>query len=222
MESMRKPFLIAALVLIAIAVLAELFLPPDWAPGVGIYSLAFLDGVVLFAAALMSAGLLIPERIQGRAQGIATLVFTVLLLLGALWGIFKWLGELILMVTLLLSVPFGTIVYFAPKGWADFGRDNAGVVLSVLMLLQLGFAVCLVLAQQRFLQNKSLVLIVLTALLGTVLVSLLQGLPPGFLASITDAIAAIIVGILAAIWAIVLLVFSIPAIVRALRFDRAA
>lgn len=223
METMRKPFLIAALVCIAIAVLIEtatVALPDKEIIGVGITSLAFLDGLVLFATALVAAGLIIPERIHGRAQGIGTLIFAVLILLAAIRGIFSWLGELILMVTLLLSIPFGTAVYFAT--YADFPRGSAAVTLSFLMTLQLAFAVCLVLAQQRFLQMKSLVLIVLTALLGTVIISLLHGLVPGFLVSITDAVGAIVVGILAAIWAIILLIFSIPGILRAARVDRAA
>lgn len=223
MEAMRKPFLIAALVCIAIAVLIEsasVVLPDTLTPGVGITSLTLLDGIVLFAAALVSAGLLIPERIHGRVQGIATLLFAIMLLLGAIGGVFKWLGQLLLMITLLLAVPFGTAVYFA--NYSDFNRAGAGVTLSFLMILQLAFGICLVVAQQRFLQNKSLVLLVLTALLGTMLISLLHGLVPGFLASITDAVGAIIVGILAAIWAIILLVLSIPGIVRAARVDRAA
>lgn len=223
MESLRKPFLIAALVCIAIAVLIEsatVVLPDKVMPGVGITSLAFLDGIVLFAAALMTVGLLLPDRIQGRIQGIATLIFAILLLLSAIVALFKWLGELLLMVSLLLAVPFGTLVYVAAYG--HFDRAGAGITLSFLMTLQLAFVVCLVLAQQRFLQDRSLVLIVLTALLGTVVVSLLHGLVPGFLASITDAIGALIVAVLAIIWTIVLLLFSIPGIVRAVRVDRAA
>jgi hypothetical protein len=223
MENLRTPFLIAALVLIAVAVLVEagsLVLPDTVTPGLGIPSLALLHSLVLFAALLLGAGLLIPERIHGRAQGISTLIVAVLVLLAALGGLFESLGKLILMVTLLMSPPFGTLAYFAK--FEDFSRGAASVTLSFLMTLELAFAVCLVLAQQRFLQNKSLVLLVVTALLGTVIISLLHGLVPGFLVSITDAIGAIVVAILAAVWAIILIVLSIPGIVRAARVDRAA
>jgi hypothetical protein len=83
------------------------------------------------------------------------------------------------------------------------------------MALKIGFVVCLVLAHQRFLQNKGLVLIVLTSLLANLIISFLHNFAPGILVSITDAIGAIVVGILAVIWAIVLLVFASISIVRA-------
>ena len=44
---------------------------------------------------------------------------------------------------------------------------------------------------------------------------------PIILVSITDALAAIIVGILALIWAITMLIGSLIAVIRALRVDRA-
>ena len=60
-------------------------------------------------------------------------------------------------------------------------------------------------------------MLVATSLLGTIIVIFLLSLVPGFLVSIFDAIAAIIVAILAAIWLIIMLIGSIPAVVRALR-----
>lgn len=220
MENLRTPFLILALLLIAVAVLFEVgSLALDKSVvGLGIPSLALLYGLVLAAAALLTAALLMPARVHGRLQAISILIVSVLVLLAALRDLFVWLGELILMVTLLLSPPFGTAAYFI--GYGDFERAKAAVALSFLLLLGIGFAVFLVLAQQRFLQNKSLVLLTLTALLGAVIVSFLHGLVPGFLVSITDAIGAIVVAILAIIWSIVLLVMSIPGIVRVLRVDR--
>jgi hypothetical protein len=89
------------------------------------------------------------------------------------------------------------------------------------MSLKLAFAVVLLLAHQRFLQNKGLVLIILTSLLANVILSFLHGIVPRLLVSITDAIGAIVVGILAAVWALIFLIGSIPAIVKALRVDRA-
>ena len=84
------------------------------------------------------------------------------------------------------------------------------------MTLKFGFIVCLILAHQRFLQNKGLVLIVLTSLLANLIIGFLHNFVPGPLVSITDAIGAIIVGILAVIWAIVLLIFSIISIIKAI------
>ena len=58
---------------------------------------------------------------------------------------------------------------------------------------------------------------VLTSLVANIIVSFLHGLPPGFLVSITDSIAAIIIGIIAVIWGIVVLVGALTAIVRSLK-----
>ena len=188
-------------------------------PGRAIRYMALLDGMLLFTVALMGLSLVISHRVQGRVQGIATLIFSLLLILGAIAMIIAALLALLLMVALFLAVPFGTLAYLAIYGF--FNRPGASVILSLLMALKIGFAVSLVVAQQRFLQNKGLVLMILTSLLANVVVSFLHGLVPIFLVSITDDVAAIVVGILAAIWAIVLLISSLFSTVKALRFDRA-
>jgi hypothetical protein len=182
-------------------------------PGLGIPYLALIDGVLVFTIGLMALALFVPGRVGGRVQGVATLVFSIVLILASLLLTILALVQLILMVTLLFAVPFGTIAYLA--GWGFFATGAAKVVLALIMLLKLGFVVCLVLAQPRFLQNKGLVLLVLTSLVATIIVSFLQALVPSILVSITDALAAVIVGIIAIIWCIVLLIGSIPAIVRA-------
>jgi hypothetical protein len=183
-------------------------------PGMGIPYLALLDGLVLYTIVLMGAALLIPERIHGRVQGVATLIVSLLVLLLAIFLLVGAFLKLLIMVALFTAAPFGTIAYLAIYGF--FNRRAASIALSLTMMLKLGFAGCLVFAHQRFLQNKGLVLIVLTSLVGSVIISFLHGLVPIFLVSITDAIAAIIVVILAAIWAIFLLVGSIISIVKAI------
>jgi hypothetical protein len=122
---------------------------------------------------------------------------------------------LILMVTLLLAVPFGTLAYLAIYGF--FNRGGAAAVLGLLMVLKVGVGASLIAAQQRFLQNKGLVLLVLSTLLCSAIVSLLHGIVPGILVSITDAIGAIINGICGLIWAVVLLIGAIPAILKAVK-----
>ncbi len=186
-------------------------------PGHGVPDLALLDSIVLFTVALMGIALLLPERLQGRVQGIATLIFSLLLIILALAQVLLAIGLLILMITLLLAIPFGTIIYLIIYG--SFNRAGADIVLSLIMLLKLGFAISLFLAQQRFLQSKGLVLLVLTSLLANVIVTFLLGIVPGFLVSITDAISAIIVGIIAIIWGIVLLVGAIISIIKLIRLD---
>ena len=91
------------------------------------------------------------------------------------------------------------------------------MTLALLMLLKICFVVCLILANQAFLLSKPLVALIVTSFVATIIVSFLHGLPPGFLVSITDAVAAIVIGIIAVIWAIIVLVGAIGAIVRSLK-----
>jgi hypothetical protein len=226
LDELRKPFLVIALVLIFLVVIIETsssllvdFGTPGAsalgakAPGYGISYLAFLDSLVFYITLLIGLAMIIPDRLQGRVQGCATAIVSFLGCLGAIFAIITCLIMLIIMVTLLLAPIFGTIAYLAIYG--DFARGKAATLLSLIMALKIGFVVCLVLAHQRFLQNKGLVLIVLTSLLANLIISFLHNFVPGILVSITDAIGAIIVGILAVIWAIILLVFAIISIIKA-------
>jgi hypothetical protein len=244
-ERLRIPFLFAAGILIVLVLLVEIggvavrpqfgsveqaeyarqatdasaYSPSDLSkhpqPGLGIPALALVDAVVVFTMAVTIAGVVFPQSLEGRVQGIATLIFSILVILAAVVVIFFALGQLMLMIALLLAFPFGPLVYLALFGFFD--RTTAAAVLSLLMLLKLAFAVCLVIAHQRFLQNIGLVLLVVTSLVVDIVVSFLHGLVPRLLVSITDAVGAIIVGIVAVIWTVVLLIGSIPAILKALR-----
>lgn len=255
MDTLRKPFLVVALVLMLLVVLLETGgvavlrgvttptgsladrLPAGDAktafekmdatqreelanlanqaspPGMAIAYLALLDGLVLFTVALIGAGVLIPSRIHGRIQGVATLVFSILLILAAIVLVLAAFALVILMVSLLLAIPFGTLIYLVKFGF--FNRGGASVLLSLVMLLKLGFAGSLVLAQQRFLQNWGLVLLILTSLVANIVISFLHGLTPLFLVSLTDGVAAIIVAIAAIIWAAFFLIGSLMSVVRA-------
>ena len=223
LDSMRKPFLVVSLIAIFVAVLVELgsmaILGPHTPPPLGISptgkaipAMAFLDGLIFFATLLITIALLIPERVQSKVQGIVTLVFSFLLVLGCIVVIFADIQLLILMVSLLMSIPFGTMVYLAV--WSNFGVSGARAALSLIMLLKIVFAVCLVLAHQRFLKNKGLVLIIITSLVSNLIIAFLHGFVPGFLVSITDDIAAIIICILAIIWAVVYLIGGIVSVIK--------
>ena len=168
LDSMRKPIFIIALIAIGLTVLVELSsiaLISNGSSsanalnvsvtGQAIPSMAYLDGLIFFAALIIAIALLVPERVQSKVQGIVTVIVSFSLLLGCIVCIFKNLTMLFLMISLLLAVPFGTIVYFA--AWAHFDTNTARIALSLIMTLKIVFAVCLVLAQQRFLQNKGLV-----------------------------------------------------------------
>lgn len=182
-------------------------------PGVGVPSLGLLDGLLLYTLVLMGLGLIVPERVHGRVQGIASLIVSILLLIAAIVLIIATFIKTLIMIALFLAAPFGTLAYLAMYG--SFNRGGAAAILGMSMFLKLAAAVLLILAHQRFLQNKGLVLLIVTSLVGNIIVSFLHGFVPIILVSITDAIAAIIIGILAVIWGIVLLVGSVIAIVKA-------
>ena len=183
-------------------------------PGVGIPDLALLDGLLLLSVLLMGASFLVSDRLIGRVQGVVTLIVSLLTLIAAIVGIFKTLIKVLIMFALFTAVPFGTIAYLAI--WGFFNRGGAATILGFLLLLKLAFTVCLILAHQNFLQRKGLMLLILTSLLANIVVSFLHGLVPVVLVSITDGVAGIIVLILAAVWAIILLVGSVIAVIKAI------
>ena len=253
MDQLRKPFFVAAVVLIIVIVLVEIGggkalrakvvktaskgeeftrvaglgnhmdemdpgtldkLGQGRPPGVGIPFLAFIDGLILFTTGLMGAQFVLGERVQGRIQGVVSLIVAVLVLLGSIVLIFVTVAKLLLMIGLFLAIPFGTLVYVVI--WGSFNTGAASATLGVLLTLKLALAICLVLAHQLFLKNKGLVLIFLTSLLANFVVSFLHALVPSVLVSITDSIAGIIVLILAAIWAVFLLIGSVISIFKAI------
>lgn len=225
-DRLRKPFLVVSVLLALLIVLIEVAsnfyvgassdqLPT---PGLGIPYLALVDGIVLYTIGLFGLSLIVPARILGAVHGIVTFFLALFLLIGCIVLIFIALAMLVMMVTLLLAVPFGTIVYFAE--FSDFDVGPARVTLGILMLLKVGIAIFLFLAQQRFISVKGLVFLLLTSILANIIVSFLHGFLPVIFASILDAVAAIIVGVLAAVWALIKLIGAIPAAIKGLRFDR--
>jgi hypothetical protein len=227
LDDLRKPFFIVALVLIGLAMLLEMSSsllmqapgavgalgsePPD---GLGVASLAVLDALVILTVSLMGTALLLPERFQGRVQGLVTLVVAIIVLVFGVLLLLRAIMMVSLMLGLLLAPIFGTLAYFAVFG--SFDRSGAAVVLGLLVTLKFAFAICLVLAHQRFLENKGLVLLVATSLLAVLVVSFLHALVPRPLVSITDMVGAIIVAILALIWAVIFIIGSLVSIVKAI------
>ncbi len=242
MERLRTPFFIVAMVAIGLVVLIEIgstFLLGGAAgagrltnqaaqlgvsapsadvsepSGLAVPYLALIDVIALYTVALMGSGLLIPERVQARLQGVVTLIAAIVLIIVALALLIAAIAQLITMVALFFAFPFGTIAYLII--WGSFPRGDAAAILSLLMFLKLVFAGMLVAAQQRFAQNKGLVALILTSLIANLVAAFLHGLVPGVLVSIVDAVGGIIFAIVAIIWGIVLVIGSIPAIVNAVR-----
>ncbi|MER6585445.1 hypothetical protein [Micromonospora chalcea] len=183
--------------------------------GRGIGYLALIDVVALWTTGLFCLSLVLPDRVQGRVQGVATLVFSIVLLLVSLVLLVVAFVELTVMVSLFLAPPFGTLAYLAV--WGFFPVGDAAVLLGLALLLKLVWAGLLLAAQPRFLRNKGLVALVLTTLLCTVVLQFLHGLVPVILVSILDDLGAVVFAVVALIWALVLLIGSIPAIVKAIR-----
>jgi hypothetical protein len=184
------------------------------APGLGIPYLALVDGLLAYTLIMMVLTFVLNANVQAKLQAILTLILSFFLVLGSIVLIFVALAKLLLMVALFFAIPFGTIAYLAI--WGDFPRGAAAAILSLLMLLKIIASICLPIAHQRFLVAKGLIMMILTSFLCMIIVSFLHGIVPTPLVSITDALAAIIVGIIALIWGIVVLVGAIIATVQAL------
>lgn len=183
--------------------------------GFGVPYLAFVDAILVFTLVLMALSTLINKALHAKIQGCLTVIFAILLILGAILALFIALGKLILMVSMFLSFPFGTIAYLIIYGSFPSAAGNA--VLSLLFILKVVFSVVLLLAHQRFVENKGLVLFLIVSFICGIIVSFLYGIVPGILVSITDAIAGIVVAIIAIILAIILIIGAIISIILALK-----
>lgn len=193
----------------------QLSAPSAELPGWGVRSLAFVDVVTLFSILLIVVSYFAPASWVGKTQGIVTLVFAIILVVAAILYLLLVIVDLLLMVSLLLSIPFGTLIYLFK--YAFFDRASAALVITWLFSLKLAFGLCLVATSERYLQNAGLVLAVLSTLVASIIVTFLHTIVPGFLVSITDAIAAIVVCVIAMIWALLLIVGAILSIVNLAR-----
>ena len=234
---MRRPFFVAAIVVSAIVVLVELTLArlvgggqagtatvPDApesslsaveTPGSGIPYLALVDGLLLFTLVLLGLGLVVSHRLLGRIQGVVTLVVCLLWILGGLLLALLAVAQLLLMVGLFVAVPFGTLAYLAI--WGFFPADDAAVVLGLLLTLKIALAVLLLLAQQRFLSVRGLVVLVAVSFGLQLVLGLLHSVLPGPVVAIGDQLWAVVTAVVAIIWALIMLIAAIPAIINAIR-----
>jgi len=187
-------------------------------PGLAIPNLGLINSLLLLVLVLTALPMLIGDRTTGAIQGIVSIIGGIIgLIVGIVLAIVSF-AALMLMVSLLLAVPFGTLAYLAIFG--SFETGTAAAITTIVMLLQIAGLILLMLAQQRFLQSKGLMLLFGTAILLTFMVSLLHSIVPGILVSITDAIGGVIIGITGATWSLIILIFGIVAAVRLLRLGR--
>lgn len=232
MNLVRKPFIVAALVLFGTAFAIEagsrLWIevevkgvrPGNAAtPGLGIPSLAALDTLVLLSLIVLTLVVIgVPARIVGKVQGCAAVIVSFFSLIASFVLLFVTIGLLMLMVGLLVAVPFGTAVYVAVFG--NFPRSPAALTLGAVMLMKLIGVFCLFLGSAQIFKSKLTVLLLACSVGLPFLLTILHAFPPRVLASITDAIGALITFIVAIVWAIIFLVSGVISIVRTLRVDR--
>lgn len=220
---LRLPFFIAAFICLLLALLVELaaaqaftgiFFGEKETPGYAINALALIDGIILYNLIWMLLSVVVPRAITGRAQGCITLVLSFFGCLGTIALIIAAFTLLMLMLALLVAVPFGTIAYLA--AWGHFARGAAAATLALVMLLKIAFLILAVLAHQRFLQNKGLMLLVILSMALTWVIGFVHALLPLFLVSIGDQLLALVICVIAAIWLLMLLVASIIATIKAI------
>lgn len=222
---LRLPFYLAAGFCLFVAVLlevgaSELFTKLTMGaesretPGFAINFLALIDGIILYSMVWNVLSLILPQGITGRAQGCITLILSFFALLGTIALILFAFGLLMLMIGLLVAVPFGTIAYLA--AWGHFARGAAAATLTLAMLLKIAFLVLAVLAHQRFLQNKGLLVLIGLSMGLTWVIGFVHAFLPIILVSIGDTLLALVIAIIAAIWLLLLLIGSIVATIKAI------
>lgn len=187
----------------------------DAAPGLGIRMLGLLDLALAWTLLLMAVEMVRPIGPLAKIQGFVTLVLSFFGILGGIALIFTTLALLILMVSLLLAIPFGTIVYMAT--WADFPAGYARGALALLMTFKLIGTGLLVVASPALIRNKGLLVLLVLSIGLTFLTGLLIGFVPGVVSAIADAIAALISAIVGTVWMLVLLIGALGSILRAIR-----
>lgn len=222
MDRLRVPFFLAAFAALALALLVELAasellarltgdrLDPE-TPGLAINYLAIFDGLLFYTFCLNALSIAFPKKAVAVGQIIANVVLSFFAFLGSIPLILIALTLLILMVSLLVAVPFGTIAYVA--AWGHFATGAAAATLLIAMALKIAFCIFAALSHQRYLQNKGLLVLAGVSILFTWIVGFLHAFPPGFLVSIADAIGALVLAIVGAVWLLVLLIASIIALV---------
>lgn len=184
-------------------------------PGAGIGFLAFIDGLLLFSVLMVGLSLLIPLRIYGRLQGIVTLVVSLLWLVMCLLAGLAALATLMLMIGLFVAAPFGTLAYLAI--WGSFSTGQAAALLGLLLFLKVCFGVFLVLSQPRFLRVKGLMALFVVSVVLQLALGFIHGFLPGPVVAIGDHFWAIVTAVVALVWALVMLIYSLPAIINAIR-----
>lgn len=188
-------------------------------PGLGIPYLALPIGLLLAIYVLMALSTVIGHRANALVNGFVNLVGGIVgLIVGIVLAIIAFVA-LVTMVSLFLAVPFGTLAYLAVFGFFNVGASS--VALGLVLTFEIAALVLLVVAQQRVLGNKRLMVFAFLAVGLTFLTLLLHSIVPVILVSITDALAALITAIVGAIWGLLMVIGGIISLVKQLNVARA-
>lgn len=183
----------------------------DKPPGIGITALLAVDAIVGFGVLMRLLELVIPLHIHSRVRLVLGLILSLVVIIGGLIALFALIAYLLVMVSMFLAAPFGTIAYLAI--WGSFDTGAAAGVLMGIVVAKVAYIVLLVLSQQRYLQRKMILLFWLCSLLATIVVIIMHGIVPSILVSITDCIAAIVAVIIALVLAIIELLGGLVGVV---------
>jgi hypothetical protein len=157
---------------------------------------ALLDGLLLLSAAVLAVPRVVPRQDVARGTRLALFVGSLALLLVAVAVGVAAIARLRYLVALYLSPPFGTLSYFLLFGSSRRGASL--VVLSVVLVVRVGACLAFL---RAFPGRRPIAALAITSTAATVVTAVCYAWVPNSLASITDALAAAVVALLAAIWA---------------------
>jgi hypothetical protein len=193
-------------------------------PGIAIRYLALYDGLLWLSLALMTIGGILGARATQDARLASVIAKTylrtqnVVMLLASLVDVILAavlallaLAALIAMVALFLAAPFGTVAYLVSFGFFDTSR--AATILSFAIVLKIIGTVLVVLGGQV---NRRILLRLGISMGLCVVVAFLHGFPPGILVSIVDALTAIVIAIVALLFALPVLFGSIMGVAKSI------
>jgi hypothetical protein len=183
--------------------------------GVALPLLALLDGLLLVTMLGLGLAFVVPHRILARVVAPANLVVSIATIVTGVTMFAATLALLFLMLGLFLAFPFGTVAYLAR--WGSFPRAEVEVASGIVLGLKLAFCGFALAASPRLLGQKALVALVATSFVTQLVVAFLHGLAPLPLVSILDAVAGLVVVVVAVAWAVVIATGSAHGTVRVLR-----
>jgi hypothetical protein len=160
---------------------------------------ALLDGLLLVAAGAVALPRLVPRRNMTRYGRLSSFLVALAILLVGIAVAVKAIARLRYLDALYISPPAGTLSYLLLYG--SFRRGGSLVALTGLMALKLAAIAALYWGYPRAASERGLPPLALTSVAATVAVAMAYALVPSSLASITDALAAAVVALVAILWA---------------------